>query len=459
MKEKKTSPLSAIIVGAGHRALTYASYAERFPERLKIVGVADPNPFRRKETAARFGFDASMCFDSAEALAAENKRLADCIINGTMDEDHVPTSLPLLALGYDMLLEKPFAVNETEMFHLLDVAREHESKVLICHVLRYAPFYRKIKDILLSGEIGEIITLRLSELVSYHHIAVSYLRGKWGNSDLCGAPMLLAKCCHDMDLMFWLKGEKPAEIYSTGSDFQFAEFKKPEGSALRCMDCAYVDSCLYSAKSHYLAHPDRWSFYVWDSLEEIENPTDEDRAESLRTDNIHGRCVWRCNHKNVDHQSTIVNFCDGSTGVLNMIGGAAKADRDIHIIGTRGEIKGSFEDARFVVRRIVPESPEEYDERVVNLQDEGDSSGAFGAHGGGDLRLVHDFVSILRGETPSVSATSLEDSVLGHLAVFRAEASRHQRKNIELFPVLRAHGIIGPADRDPEIYRRIMQAD
>lgn len=452
-------PTTAIIVGAGHRSHLYSLYALENPDRFKIVGVADPNPFRRKEAAERYGFAEDMCFESAEALAAVGKKLADCIINGTMDEDHVPTSVPLLELGYDMLLEKPFAINETEMFYLLDVARENKNKVMICHVLRYAPFYRAIKDILLSGEIGEIITIRMSELVSYHHVAVSFVRGKWGNSDLCGASFLLAKCCHDMDLMIWLKGLKPAEITSMGSDFQFAEFKQPDGAADRCLNCKYVDSCRYSAKGHYLAHPKRWGFYVWDIIEDIENPSPEDLAESLRSNNIHGRCVWRCNHKNVDHQTTTINFTDGSTGVLNLIGGTAKPDRDIHIIGTHGEIQGSFESAKFTVRKIVPEAESGYEERIVDLHMDGDASGAFGVHGGGDIRLVEDFVSIMQGEKPSISATSLEDSILGHLAVFKAEEARRTRRVIDLLPILRSHDIILPHDMDEEIYRRIMLAD
>lgn len=454
-----TKQVTAIIVGAGHRALLYASFAEMQPERFKIIGVADPNAFRRKETAERFGFGEDMCFESAEALAATGKKMADCIINGTMDEDHVPTSVPLLRLGYDMLLEKPFAINETEMFYLLDVARENHAKVMICHVLRYAPFYRAIKDILLSGEIGEVIALRMSELVSYHHAAVSFVRGKWGNSDLCGAPFLLAKCCHDMDLMIWLKGVKPAEITSQGSDFQFAEFKKPAGSADRCLDCAYVDTCDYSAKGHYLDHPDRWAFYVWDAIEHIENPTLADKEASLRGNNIHGRCVWNCNHKNIDHQLTTVNFTDGSTGVLNLIAGTAKPDRDIHIVGTHGEIQGSFESAKFTVRTIVPSAPTGYEERVVDLHMAGDASGAFGVHGGGDIRMVEDFVAILEGNEPSISATSLDDSILGHLAVFKAEEARKERRVVNILPDLVRHGVLRNSDMDAEVYKRIMNAD
>ena len=190
------------------------------------------------------------------------------------------------------------------------------------------------------------------------------------------------------------------------------------------MDCRIEEQCPYSAKKHYIDHPDRWGFYVWDCLEHLEHPTIEDKIQSLKTNNIHGRCVWDCNHTVVDHQSVLINFANGATATLNMIGGASKPERNLHILGTRGEIKGVFDDSVFTVRHIDNASEQGWTEETVDLKIGGDKSGMTGSHGGGDLRLVEDFVRVLRGETPSISCTSINDSINGHLAVFRAEASR-----------------------------------
>lgn len=419
--------ITAIIVGAGHRAILYSLYALEHPDELKIVGVADPDPIRRKKVAEMHGFGEEMCFRNAEELA-ERPKLADAVINGTMDRQHVPTAVPLLRAGYDMLLEKPFAISEEEVNYLYKVVKETRRKVMICHVLRYAPFYVAIKQRLLSGEIGDIINIQATEHVSYHHLAVSFVRGKWGNEEKCGAPMLLAKCCHDMDLIMWLKsGVSPKQIASFGSDFQFDPAKKPAGAGKRCLvDCQCEETCLYSAKKHYLDHPDRWAFYVWDCLENIENPTLEDKRKSLMTDNIHGRCVWDCEHTVVDHQSVLMNFADGATATLNMIGGTAKPERNIHIIGTKGEIKGVFDDSVFTVRTIDTASEKGWNEEVVDLKIGGDKSGMTGSHGGGDLRLVEDFVHVLQGEEPSISCTTIKDSINGHLGVFCAERARKE---------------------------------
>ncbi len=421
-------PVTAIIVGAGHRALVYSELAKTNPEMLKIVGVADPNPVRRKHCMEYFGFGEDMCFESAEELAAKGK-LADTIINGTMDEVHIETSIPLLECGYDMLLEKPFAVNEEEMRKLVDCAKNHNSKVMICHVLRYSPFYYAIKERIAKGEIGKIINIQTTEHVSYHHLSTSYIRGKWANSDKCHTTMLLAKCCHDIDLMMWMMAEtKPVKVSSFGSKYQFKPENAPEGAGTICMkDCPLVDTCKFSTKKLYIDHPDRWAFYVWDKLEHIENPTIEDKIALMKSDSPYARCIYKCDNNVVDHQSVLVNFESGATGTHNMVGGSSQSLRRIHIIGTEGEIYGNFEESKFYVSKINP-SPdahnEECDIEEVDLNVTGDMVGAYGGHGGGDERLTADFVKFIRGEQPSLACTSIFDSVAGHLCVYLADQSR-----------------------------------
>jgi len=429
-----TKPLAAVIVGAGHRALLYASYATHHPDELQIVGVADPLALRRQQTMAAFGFAPERCYDSAAALAAAPK-FADFAINGTMDNQHVPTSLPLLAAGYDILLEKPFATDENEMWELAAAARKHGRKIAICHVLRYAPFYRAIRQEVVNGDIGDILNIQATEHVSYHHVSVAFVRGKWNRRDLCHSTMLMSKCCHDLDLIAWMKsGVAPVRVASVGGNFQFRPEKAPAGAGTRCLvDCPIEAACVYSARKLYLDHPKRWSFYVWDSIEHIANPSREDMLASLKGDNPHGRCAWKCDNNVVDHQSVAIEFADGCTATLNMIGGCAKASRAIHLIGTRGEIQGNFEDSRFVVRHIDtrPGHPE-YAEKIVDLNQAGDMTGAHGGHGGGDLRLVGDFLAVLRGGTPSISSTPIEDSINGHLLGFCADLSREKRLVVDV---------------------------
>jgi predicted dehydrogenase len=433
MNKELNRPVTTIIVGAGNRGLVYAEYAKLYPEKLKVVGVVDPLKDRRDYVAELFELSEDQCFTSVDELILHPK-LADTVINGTMDHQHVPTSIPLLKKGYDILLEKPFAINEEEMTELINTVEKYDRKVMICHVLRYAPFYRAIKEKLLQGVIGEIINIQTTEHVSFHHMSTSFVRGKWGNENQCHTPMLLQKCCHDLDIIMWLQnGVSPQNISSYGSNFQFNKEKKHPKAGTRCMvDCPIEAECIYSAKKIFLENPERWSFYVWSCFEYGKKPTNEEKIASLKSDNVYGRCIWECDNNVVDHQSLIIEFNNGSTATHNMIGGTAKAQRSIHIIGTKGEIIGIFEDSKFIIRRINPSFGKDYDEEIVDLNIDGDKTGAFGGHGGGDLPLVEDFVNYVSGHEPSVSCTSIQASMYSHKAVFCAEKSRKKLQNVQV---------------------------
>ena len=412
-------PVTAIILGAGHRSMSYAEYAKAHPDELQIVGVADPDEYRRNHVRDLFGFPEENCFYDAEALSRAPK-FADVVINGTMDEIHVETSIPLLEAGYDMLLEKPFAVNEEEMDRLFEVVKRNNNKVMICHVLRYNPVYAAIKKSIVDGDIGDVINIQTVENVSYHHLSTSYVRGKWANSKKCHTSMLLAKCCHDLDLMMWLMGDdEPVSVSSVGSQFHFRPENAPAEAGTRCLvDCPRVDFCDFSAKRVYLDHPNSWEVYVWKDLEDVENPTDEQRLELLKNSE-YGRCMFKCDNDVVDHQSVMVNFKSGATGTHNLAGGAAESIRTIRIIGTRGDIYGELENKFVRVKTINPEPGKYYDEKYIDLTDTPDEG-----HGGADTALTADFIKYIRGEEPSLSCTSIENSIAGHRVVFLADKSR-----------------------------------
>ncbi len=399
--------------------MAYADFSLANPELLQIVGVADPDEYRRKMVQEKFGFPKENCFKDANELAKVPK-FADAVINGTMDEMHVETSIPVLEKGYDMLLEKPFAVNEEEMNRLVEVVKRNNNKVMICHVLRYTPFYSTIKERIINGDIGKVINIQTVENVSYHHLSTSFVRGKWANSEKCHTTMLLAKCCHDMDIMMWLMApDKPVSVSSVGSRFQFKPENAPENSGTRCLvDCPNVDTCDFSAKRLYLDHPDRWEVYVWRSLEGIENPTEEDRIRALN-ESDYGKCIHKCDNNVVDHQSVLVAFESGATGTHNMTGGSAEPLRTIRVIGTKGEIYGEFENKFIKVKIINPDPGKDFDEEFIDLSN---ISGE--GHSGGDERLTEDFVNYIRGESHSVSCTSIIDSIPGHKVIFLADKSR-----------------------------------
>ncbi|MDC3290996.1 Gfo/Idh/MocA family oxidoreductase [Euryarchaeota archaeon] len=222
------SRVRAVLVGLGHRTACYASYALQHPEEMEVVGLADPDSDRLAIFAEKYGIPNDKCFSSSQELAAI-PRFGDIAINGTMDEVHVETTIPLVEAGYHVLLEKPIAPNSSEL-NLLDAAVTKAGvKVAICHVLRYAPFYNDIQQRIVAGEIGEIIHIHSTENVSYHHMAVAFVRGKWNKRAV--NPIMLAKCCHDLDLICWFNsGIKPSKISSMGG----ASFLHHQKRSRRC---------------------------------------------------------------------------------------------------------------------------------------------------------------------------------------------------------------------------------
>ncbi len=418
MKQKQ---LTAVILGAGHRSLIYGDLSLQCPDKLKIVAVADIDPDKAHAAARRYGVPEERVYGSVEALAAEGK-IADIAINGTLDEVHVKTSLPLIALGYDILLEKPFATSREELWTLYCAAKKHNSRVFICHVLRYSAFYRAICLALNEGKIGKIVSINMAEDISRHHMVVSYVRGQWNNETL-SAPLLLAKSCHDIDLMMWLMGkDRPVNVYSVGSDFAFQLGMAPEGAGTRCLlDCPIEKECPYSAAKQYLGKDFSHSYYVFQK----DGMSDEARYEALKCDSPYGRCVWHCDHKGVDHQSVTVSFASGAVGMFTLTGGAPRDERRIHIVGTEGSITGIFEENAFVLRRF--DAKNGYTEEVIRCD-----VPAATLHGGGDRALVLDFCSYICSGERSISCSELGDSLAGHLTVYAAEESRKSGKVVPI---------------------------
>lgn len=413
-------PLRVVLVGAGHRSMLYGDYQNIAPDRMRVAGVVDPDPVRRRLAADEFQLAPEQQWESIDELP-EAGVVADAAVNGTMDIIHVATTVQLLEKGYHVLLEKPIGTSAEELRLLEDAGAKAQRHVHICHVLRHAPFYRTIKELVLDGTVGQILNVQMAEYVAYDHIAVSYLRGSFSQASRYGSTMLLAKACHDLDLMAWLKsGIEPFRVTSVGSRMYFTEEQAPPGSGTRCVvDCRIESECAYSAKRHYVDN-DWWPFYSWQPIEHLgPNPTREQKLESLRT-SPYGQCVWRSSTEMVDHQVVTVEFADGATGTLSMIGNAAVPSRTIHVVGTKGEVFGELHSGQITVRRINSHGSERATEERIEV------SGGEQIHGGGDHLLVADFVDVLAGNPPSISTTALADSINGHLIGFAAEKAREE---------------------------------
>ncbi len=423
-------PLRVAVVGAGPRSIVYTREALRGgpgAAAMQVVAVADPNPIRRNALADAHNVPVENRFASHEDLAAR-PGLADAVINTTLDIAHYATTLPLLRAEYHVLLEKPIAPRENEVRELIEAARANDRIVMVCHILRYEPFYQAIKTHLLTGRIGRMISIHTTENVSYDHLATTYLRHP-RNLQPAIVPMLLSKCCHDLDLIAWLVGRVPlSRVASVITPTQFRPECAPPGSTERCLGgCAVESTCRYSARALY-ADDDTWDAYAWPINEYSARPPIEQRLEILATTSPYGRCVWRCPNSVVDHQAVLIEFADGTTASHDLFCATSRRGRTIRIVGTEGEIEGDYEAGQMVLRRAIRGAPGRFLEehtRVPPFDLKAPSPRAC------DRALIADFIGSVRGDPCAPGITRIEDSLTGHQIAFAAEVSAREGRIVE----------------------------
>lgn len=405
---------SVVIAGAGGRGrITYAPYAKKFPEQMRLIAAADRIPERLEEMRQEYGLEQDKCFSSVEEMFAQ-PRLADMAFICTQDADHVRHACLALDKEYDVLLEKPVSADIAQCRQLLDKAEKLGRSVTVCHVLRYAPFYQKLKSLLEEGTLGEIISIQASENVGYWHQAHSFVRGNWRRSGDT-SPMILAKCCHDMDLLVWLTGSRCRRISSMGGLSFFRQENAPQGAPDYCMEgCPVKDQCPYDAEKIYVT--DTLTGYDTNGAgwmqRAVYGGTDREGLRAALGTSPYGRCVFRCDNDVVDNQSVTMEMESGVTISFHMCGLNQRNYRTIHIMGTGGDISGDLEEETLVLNRFGKE-PE-----VIRMNVEETISG----HGGGDYRMLADmFRARSQGQG---TLTSLRQSLESHYMAMAAESSR-----------------------------------
>lgn len=415
MEKKK---LKIAIAGLGHRGKDVYGYGlKKFQDLAEITAIADTDPERVRFVGEEFNIPEEYRFSSAEEMIAHEK-LADAMFICTQDRQHVRQAVPALKKGYDLLLEKPISPDLEECREIIKVANQYHRKVLVSHVLRYTVFYQELKKLLDEKKIGEIVSIQASENVGYWHQAHSFVRGNWCNSDTT-SPMILQKCCHDMDILTWLTGKECRKVSSFGNTYYFKPDMAAEGIPERCTDgCPYQAECPYDAEKIYLPNREHGvpeAITKWFDLVLTVNPTEENVYEQLKT-GPYGKCVFHSDNNVVDHQVINMIMTDGSTINFTMCGFTHENARYTRIMGTKGEIVANMESNLIQIYRFG------YEPEIIDVSKKTDD---FSGHGGGDILLLEEFLHYCLGdEVRTNTITTLEQSVESHFIAWAAEISR-----------------------------------
>ena len=226
---------SVAIIGCGSRGRdAYGKIFYSETDKWRITALCDTNNEQLLRTATECCVTPENCFLTEEEFFL--KKRADVLVIATQDRDHVRMCCVALELGYDVLLEKPISPVKEELAELLCAQKKFNRKIVVCHVLRYAPAFLKIKQVLDRGEIGKLVCIEALEQVGYWHYSHSFVRGNWRKESET-SPMILSKCCHDLDLLQYFAGSRCQDVYSVGGITYFKKDNQPKDAADRCFEC------------------------------------------------------------------------------------------------------------------------------------------------------------------------------------------------------------------------------
>lgn len=467
-------PVTALVIGLGNRGETYSSYAFHHPERLSIVGIADPKPHLRSLFAQKFSktIDETKVFADWRDIFKNNEdkheKIADCAIITLPDKLHKEAAVMFLQHDYHILLEKPMA---TSLDDCRQIALECDKRPYlinaVCHVLRYYDAYIKMKQIIDSGLIGNVVNITQTEPVGHWHFAHSFVRGNWRNEEQ-STFSLLAKCCHDIDVLYYLmSGKRCTKVTSFGSLVHFRQENAPKNSTNNCFTCPVEAECPYSTKKIYLSNPiadtTKWPLsIVLDTdvyaLNETKDGVDiedllngKNNTERLKLvekclsnpNSRYGRCVYRCDNDVCDNQVVIMNFDDNSTATLTMI--AYTNDvcaRKTRVYGSKGELEW---DAAKSVNEITHIDFVSGKKQVIDAKADtifqflndntfelNKAIARMSGHHGTDYILMNSFVHAIINNDKSYVLTDVNDSFKSHSIVFAAELSRVNNKVVTI---------------------------
>lgn len=398
-------PLSIAAIGAGNRMRTYMRYVKDNPQAAKLSAICEPNDLRRNLMAEQMNVPANHCFADYHNFFNSNITV-DAVIICTPENIHLEPSLLAINKGFHILTEKPVARTYSECIQIADAARKAGVKVGVCYVMRYFPCYLKIKEIIDSGNLGQIISIDHSVDIGIDRYTHSYVRGEMNRSDTSN-PLLLTKCCHDIDMLLWLIGKHARRVTSLGSRLWFREENAPDNSAERCIDCKRKRDCPYSAVDLY------WHRRDWISNFDIpRGKTIEDSIMDQLRFGRYGRCVYRCDNNLVDSQKLLVEMADATTISMSLDVFTKHDQRTTKIQLSGGEITCNEVS-------VVAESFNNSYHKIF------DFSRTMGKpfHGGADIDLFRDFILSISHHTASLPI-SIDDSLESHRICIESEKSR-----------------------------------
>lgn len=359
------------LIGVGQRL---QSIVRRFLDaggrRVKIAAICDPDTGVAQQAIRHLGAeDATLCASVGEMLAIPR---IDWVFVGSYNHLHAEHAIAALRAGKHVFAEKPLATTLEDAVAICRTIRKTGRVFSFGLVLRYATFYRTIRELLAAGRIGELISMEFNETLDFNH--GGHIFSNWRRFKELSGGHMLEKCCHDLDLANWFVGSE----------------------AVRCAS--------FGGKR----------FFV---------PKNTGRIEAIgrNKDGLPAYLTWPGQHPYdpfgpdstiLDHQVGIIEYRNGVRATFHTNANTAFHERRFYLCGSEGTLRADLATGLIEVKRIG------FDTEIERIE-----TRTAGGHGDGDEVMVNGLVATLCEGTPplATAADGLEASLVAFALTEAAE--------------------------------------
>jgi predicted dehydrogenase len=359
-----------------------------------VAAVCDAAPGRLDDYAALREQGAALYTDTRALLEDKN---VDALFIATPDGTHGELLSAALRAGKHAVCEKPLEITEEKINAVVGEARGCDRVVALGYVLRYAPLFRKVKELVSEGAIGRVLSVNAVDNICYGGYAFFH---DWHRCRKNVTSLLLQKASHSLDVVNWLVDSRPVRVAAFGGLDVFGRegalrfLGKEADPSLHCAECERAAECPESLVNFERVRGSRWMEHWPDS------------------------CVYSSEVNVDDNQALIVQYENSARLSYTLNQFTPEYKREYNLIGDVGQLR--FDD---VTKKIIVTNRENKNRITYEIAD-------LDGHGGGDEGLLRNFVQCCRtGEKP---VACLESGAVSALLALAAQRSIDEKRMVTI---------------------------
>ena len=380
------------LIGCGGRLRGVVGQVLKATDEAEVVALHDPNPKSIEAAKEKFNSSAKV-HDSVEALVQDAD--VEWVMIGSWNCFHAEQVIAAFNAGKHVFCEKPLALTVEDCLAMRDAWQKSGKNFTIGFTLRYSPHYQRIKEIIQSGKLGDIISMEFNETLGFNH--GGYIHADWRRKTEWAGTHLLEKCCHDIDLVNWMLESMAVKTASFGG----CDFFIPENEGHSARIGSNADG--------------KEAYKTWNN-----------RDKNVIQGNIYS--PFNDDKDILDNQVAIVEFANGVRSTFHTNCNCAIPERRFYICGTEGTMRADVIEGTIEVQRIG------FETEIEDMSTE-----AKGGHGGGDHILGKSLADTMLKGTPSL--TSLDDGLKAAFTAFGMDEAQRTGKVVDLTPMWEKAGL------------------